>query len=165
MSSNSSVRNSEFRVVPKLESMTDIVIGAGEEVSIISKDGDSMNDDSILKAYMDKVDADQREMRVEMRDREERINRSITDSEQRMNEKMDRIERLIVDQNNRYEEKTEKLEDKMNKLGEKFDESVEKIKRDKVSNSIGIAAIVIAAGALFIALYQMYNGIIPLLTR
>lgn len=132
----------------------------------IGKDGDFMNEDSILKAYMDKVDSEQRELHTEMREREERINRSITDSEQRKNEKLDRIEMLIYDHERKLAHETDNiqykmhmLEEKMNKLDNKFEE----IKHDKVLIIIGIATIAIAGCSLLISLYQMFNGGVPLL--
>ncbi|WWR14703.1 hypothetical protein V1224_09310 [Lachnospiraceae bacterium JLR.KK008] len=46
-----------------------------------------MDDNKLLEKYMDKVDADQRSLREEMREREERITKMTEDSEARIDAK------------------------------------------------------------------------------
>lgn len=67
-----------------------------------------MDDNKLLEKYMDKVDADQRSLKEEMREREERIVKITADSEARIDAKLSKIEEILVNQNNVVNVKFEK---------------------------------------------------------
>lgn len=126
------------------------------------KEETNMDDNKLLEKYMDKVDADQRSLREEMREREERITKMTADSEARIDAKLSKIEEMIVNQNNVVNAKFEKIEDKFEKMEEKFDNSVKDIKGNKIAIwGICIATILSVAGIAYAAI-QVFQGFVNL---
>lgn len=72
---------------------------------------DSMDD--LLQKYIEKVDRDQSDLRKDIKDSEDRVNRVVENSEQRMDKRLDRIEQMINDQNNRIDALSEKITTKL----------------------------------------------------
>lgn len=109
-----------------------------------------MDDNKLLEIYMEKVDKDQRELRNDMKERETRIEKQISDSELRQNERMNRIEQLIVAQN-----------EKIDFLKDKVSEQLESDKKYRHTNNIAIALGVIAT---VIALVGIYYATVSMIT-
>lgn len=114
-----------------------------------------MNDNELLKTYMDKVDRDQRDLKTEMRERETRIDKNLQESERRIDEKLERIEKLISEQNKNYNEK-------IDKLSNKFDNSVAEIKSNKLQIIALIIATILSVAAVAIAAIQVVQGFISI---
>lgn len=129
--------------------------GMTRGMNSIRVEGDNMKNDDILRAYMDKVDMDQRELKKEMKEREERISQNIRESEQRMDDRLDRIESMISDQNKNYDGKIEKLSDKL-------DQSVIAIKSNKWQIVIAAVATVLSVAGIAFATMQVVQGILSL---
>lgn len=125
------------------------------EKQFIQDEGDDMNNNEILRAYMDKVDNDQRDLKGEMRERERRVEQNIKDSEHRMDERLDRIERMIIEQNKNYV-------NEIDKLASKFDDSVKEIKSDKKQTVAIVIATVLSVAAIAIASIQVVQGFLSL---
>ena len=126
-------------------------------VSIWKSGDDHMNADDLLKSYMDKIDNDQRDLKAEMREREERMIKATVDSEARMDARLERIEKLIEKQNADANEKFIRMEDK-------FDGSVKDIKENKISIwGICIATILSVAGLAYAAI-QVFQSFVSLVT-
>lgn len=96
-----------------------------------------MNENDILKTYMQKIDKDQSDLRQDIRESERRTTERMRHIEERMDERLNRIEDLIA--------KTNDAVDK------KFDKIVEDNKNTKnwvigvcLTTIVGIAAMVIA---------------------
>ena len=118
-------------------------------------EGDDMKSDDMLRAYMDKVDKDQRELKSEMRERENRISLNIRESEQRMDARLDRIEKMICEQNENYDKKIETLSNKL-------DDSVVAIQSNKRQIIALIIATIISVAGVAIAAIQVVQGFISL---
>lgn len=127
-----------------------------EEIKhLIPDEGDDMKNDEILRAYIDKVDNDQRELKQEMRERENRIEQNIRESEKRMDARLDRIEEMISSQNKNYDEKIEKLTSK-------FENSVIDIKSNKVQILALIIATILSVAGVAVAAIQVVQGFLSL---
>lgn len=139
---------------------------AESEREYAKSEGDDMKSDEILQAYMDKVDRDQRDLKVEIREREERIAQGIKDSEQRMDDRMARIEQMILEQNKSYEAKmdklTEKVEVSMKEMNSKFENSVTEIKSNKLQIVALVIATVLSVAGVAIAAIQVVQGFLTL---
>lgn len=150
-----------------LSKLTSLYEGLGMLIEPLNGDKKSMNENELLKTYMDKVDQDQRDLKSEMREREARISDEIAKSEKRMDERMAHIEELL-------EHNIEKISDKvdnsskemMRKYDEsmqKYDDSVKEIKNNRLQ-IFGIAiATVISVAAVCIAAIQVVQGIINII--
>ena len=87
-----------------------------EVSSGIVKEYDRSGDDSmddLLQKYIEKVDRDQSDLRKDIKDSEDRINRIVENSEMRMDKRLDRIEQMINEQNNKIDALSEKMTTKL----------------------------------------------------
>lgn len=107
-----------------------------------SGEGVAMEDNKLFEKYMDKIDRDQRELRDDMRERESRIEKQISDSEARENERMNRIEQLIQSQN-----------DKIDALKDEVGKKLEDDKKYRHTNNIAIVLGVIATALTMVGIY------------
>ncbi len=101
---------------------------------------DSMDD--LLQKYIEKVDRDQSDLRKDIKDSEDRVNRVVENSEQRMDKRLDRIEQMINDQNNRIDALSEKITTKL-----------EEDRKYRHTNNIAIVLGVIATVAAMVGIY------------
>ena len=116
-----------------------------EAPSGIVKEYDRSGDDSmddLLQKYIEKVDRDQSDLRKDIKDSEDRVNRVVENSEQRMDKRLDRIEQMINDQNNRIDALSEKITTKL-----------EEDRKYRHTNNIAIVLGVIATVADLIGIY------------
>lgn len=119
------------------------------------KEDEKMTDNKLLEKYMDKVDADQRYLKEEMREREERMIKTSADSEARITERLNQIQEMISNQNNVVNSKFEKMD-------EKLEDSVKDIKENKIAIwGICIATILSVAGIAYAAM-QVFQGFVSL---
>lgn len=70
---------------------------------------DKMDDNKLLELYINKVDKDQAELKLDLRDSEKRIESHISSVESRMDERLNRIEDMINSQNDKIDTVGEKL--------------------------------------------------------
>lgn len=115
----------------------------------------AMDDNKLLEKYMDKVDQDQRDLRNELKERELRIEKQISEAEKREKERMDRIENLIAQQN----EKIDGLKDEVSK-------QLEDEKKYRHNNNIaivaGVVATVVALAGIYFATISTITDVIGL---
>lgn len=104
---NSTVTNFRDRV---RENGSDKIL-SGKIGEYKKPEDDSMDD--LLQKYIEKVDRDQSDLRKDIKDSEDRVNRVVENSEQRMDKRLDRIEQMINDQNNRIDALSEKITTKL----------------------------------------------------
>ena len=104
---NSTVTNFRDRV---RENSSDKIL-SGKIGEYKKPEDDSMDD--LLQKYIEKVDRDQSDLRKDIKDSEDRVNRVVENSEQRMDKRLDRIEQMINDQNNRIDALSEKITTKL----------------------------------------------------
>lgn len=136
-------------VSPFIEKWKD-VSASSKEIATDGKEGAVMEDNKLLEKYMDKIDRDQRELRNDVREREARIEKQISDSEARENDRMNRIEQLIVSQN-----------EKIDSLNDKVREQLESDKKYRHTNNI---AIVIGVVTTVIAMIGIYFATVSMIT-
>lgn len=98
--------------------------------------------DDLLQKYIEKVDRDQSDLRKDIKDSEDRVNRVVENSEQRMDKRLDRIEQMINDQNNRIDALSEKITTKL-----------EEDRKYRHTNNIAIVLGVIATVAAMVGIY------------
>lgn len=115
-----------------------------------------MNNNDILKSYIDKMDRDQYELKQDIREREDRINKNISESEHRMDERLDRIENMIREQNSEYS-------NKVDYLSNKFEQSMKEIKSDKKQMIAIVIATVISVAGVAIAAIQVVQGFLSII--
>lgn len=104
--------------------------------------GDDMDD--LLKSYIEKVDRDQSDLKTDMREREERTEKRISESEDRMDARLDRIEKMIISQN----EKFDKIDDKISKVNEEVSNRLDDYRKFMwgiaISIFLAIAAMIVS---------------------
>ena len=120
----------------------------GEGKVIRMEEGKDM--DELLKAYIEKVDRDQSELREDIRESEKRTEKRIEDSEQRMNMRLDKIEEMINKQN-----------DKIDELKQSVNNKLEDDKKYRHTNNI---AIVIGVISTVIAMIGIYYATVSTIT-
>lgn len=64
------------------------------------KEGESMDDNDLLKAYIDKINQDQHELKIDIRESEKRTSERLDKIEKRMDDRLNRIEDMINRTNN-----------------------------------------------------------------
>lgn len=133
---NSTVTNFRDRV---RENGSDKIL-SGKIGEYKKPEDDSMDD--LLQKYIEKVDRDQSDLRKDIKDSEDRVNRVVENSEQRMDKRLDRIEQMINDQNNRIDALSEKITTKL-----------EEDRKYRHTNNIAIVLGVIATVAAMIGIY------------
>ena len=74
-----------------MEDYCDNKSGLSKSQSVIQKVVKDQKMDDLLKTYIEKVDKDQMALREEMREREQRTEKRIDDSERRMEDKINKI--------------------------------------------------------------------------
>ena len=104
---NSTVTNFRDRV---RENGSDKIL-SGKIGEYKKPEDDSMDD--LLQKYIEKVDRDQSDLRKDIKDSEDRINRIVENSEMRMDKRLDRIEQMINEQNNKIDALSEKMTTKL----------------------------------------------------
>lgn len=87
--------------------------GLSKSHGIVQKVVKDQKMDDLLKTYIEKVDKDQMALREEMREREQRTEKRIDDSEHRMEAKISRIEEMINSQNEKMDTLKETINVKM----------------------------------------------------
>ena len=133
---NSTVTNFRDRVI---ENSSDKIL-SGKIGEYKKPEDDSMDD--LLQKYIEKVDRDQSDLRKDIKDSEDRVNRVVENSEQRMDKRLDRIEQMINDQNNRIDALSEKITTKL-----------EEDRKYRHTNNIAIVLGVIATVAAMVGIY------------
>ena len=133
---NSTVTNLRDRV---RENSSDKIL-SGKIGEYKKPEDDSMDD--LLQKYIEKVDRDQSDLRKDIKDSEDRVNRVVENSEQRMDKRLDRIEQMINDQNNRIDALSEKITTKL-----------EEDRKYRHTNNIAIVLGVIATVAAMVGIY------------
>ena len=133
---NSTVTNFRDRV---RENSSDKIL-SGKIGEYKKPEDDSMDD--LLQKYIEKVDRDQSDLRKDIKDSEDRVNRVVENSEQRMDKRLDRIEQMINDQNNRIDALSEKITTKL-----------EEDRKYRHTNNIAIVLGVIAMVAAMVGIY------------
>ncbi|MFQ7482169.1 MAG: DUF1515 family protein [Ruminococcus sp.] len=133
---NSTVTNFRDRV---RENSSDKIL-SGKIGEYKKPEDDSMDD--LLQKYIEKVDRDQSDLRKDIKDSEDRVNRVVENSEQRMDKRLDRIEQMINDQNNRIDALSEKITTKL-----------EEDRKYRHTNNIAIVLGVIATVAAMVGIY------------
>ena len=133
---NSTVTNFRDRV---RENGSDKIL-SGKIGEYKKPEDDSMDD--LLQKYIEKVDRDQSDLRKDIQDSEDRVNRVVENSEQRMDKRLDRIEQMINDQNNRIDALSEKITTKL-----------EEDRKYRHTNNIAIVLGVIATVAAMVGIY------------
>ncbi len=133
---NSTVTNFRDRV---RENGSDKIL-SGKIGEYKKPEDDSMDD--LLQKYIEKVDRDQSDLRKDIKDSEDRVNRVVENSEQRMDKRLDRIEQMINDQNNRIDALSEKITTKL-----------EEDRKYRHTNNIAIVLGVIATVAAMVGIY------------
>lgn len=116
----------------------------------LKREVDGMDENRLLEMYIEKVDKDQRELRENMKEREERVEKQIEASEARENDRMNRIEQMISSQN-----------EKIDSLKEKISEQLEEDKKYRHTNNI---AIVIGVVTTVITLIGIYYATVSMIT-
>lgn len=115
--------------------------------------GDDMDD--LLKSYIEKVDRDQSELKIDMREREERIEKRISESESRMDARLDRIENMLNDQNN-------KIDDLKEHVNEKLEDDKKYRHTNNIAIVLGVIATVIAMVGIYYATVSTITDIISM---
>ena len=133
---NSTVTNFRDRV---RENGSDKIL-SGKIGEYKKPEDDSMDD--LLQKYIEKVDRAQSDLRKDIKDSEDRVNRVVENSEQRMDKRLDRIEQMINDQNNRIDALSEKITTKL-----------EEDRKYRHTNNIAIVLGVIATVAAMVGIY------------
>ena len=133
---NSTVTNFRDRV---RENGSDKIL-SGKIGEYKKPEDDSMDD--LLQKYIEKVDRDQSDLRKDIKDSEDRVNRVVENSDQRMDKRLDRIEQMINDQNNRIDALSEKITTKL-----------EEDRKYRHTNNIAIVLGVIATVAAMVGIY------------
>lgn len=114
------------------------------EINASQKEVQDMDENKLLEKYMDKIDTDQRELKLDVREREERIEKRVAESESRMDMRLDRIERMIISQN----EKFDKIDDKITKVNEEVGDKLEDYRKFMwgiaISIFLAIAAMIVS---------------------
>lgn len=103
-----------------------------------AKEEDRMNDNDLLKAYMDKISQDQTEIRTDSRESERRISERINEIEKRMDTRLNRIEDMIASS-------TKKTDTAINNLKESVDSKMRWVVGTSITTILGIAAMVVTA--------------------
>jgi exonuclease VII large subunit len=116
--------------------------GLSKSHGIVQKVVKDQKMDDLLKTYIEKVDKDQMALREEMREREQRTEKRIDDSEHRMEAKISRIEEMINSQN-----------EKMDTLKETINVKMEEEKKYRHSNTIAIISGVVATVLAMVGIY------------
>lgn len=124
--------------------------GETRNIFSVKEEDVDMDDNKLLEKYMDKIDADQRELKSDVREREERIEKRITESEVRMENHLSHIEEMIIEQNKKFDELKERVNDKL-----------EDDKKYRHTNNI---AIVIGVVTTVIAMIGIYYATISTIT-
>lgn len=109
----------------------------------IEEEDANMDENKLLEKYMDKIDSDQRELKAEVREREERIEKRIAESERRIDLKLERIENMISEQN-------KKMDDVKDSVNQKMDEN----RRFMWGIVITIVLSIIASIGVIVSTYQ-----------
>lgn len=137
------VRHVEFRTTG--EEIDKRVTGFGRASRIYEAQhigGDDMDD--LLKSYIEKVDRDQSELKIDMREREERTEKRISESEGRMDARLDRIEKMIISQNENFD----KIDDKISKVNEEVSNKLDDYRKFMwgiaISIFLAIAAMIVS---------------------
>ena len=102
----------------------------------ISYGENKMDSNELLKAYMEKVDRDQSDLRSDIRESERRTSANIDNIERRMDERLNRIEDMISNSINKNNEKIEALESKI-------DGKTRWVVGTCIATIVGIAAMVV----------------------
>lgn len=114
------------------------------EMKVSQKEVLDMDENKLLEKYMDKIDADQRELKTDVREREERIDKRVTESESRMDARLDRIENMITSQN----EKFDKIDGKITRVNEEVGNKLEDYRKFlwgiAISIFLAIAAMIVS---------------------
>lgn len=105
---------------------------------------DTMDDNKLLEKYMDKVDSDQRDLKVEMRESERRTEKRIESSDKRLDEHVSRIVGVIEEQNKKFDKIDDKMEAISNKVSEGFNEYRKFMWGIAISILLGIAAMILS---------------------
>lgn len=101
----------ENKIVKFVEHKPDTSVVANEYVvEKYNKDGESMDD--LLQKYIEKVDRDQSDLRVDIRESEKRNQKRFEESDKRIEERMIRIADMIQQQN----QKIDKIDEKMDNI-------------------------------------------------
>lgn len=120
---------------------SETAIGEGYQYRRIynrAKEEDRMNDNDLLKAYMDKISQDQTEIRSDSRESERRMSERINEIEKRMDTRLNRIEDMIASS-------TEKTDTAINDLKESVDSKMRWVVGTSITTILGIAAMVVTA--------------------
>lgn len=155
-----------FKSRPNYEYNTDSIVEENsvekgittEDISILTKAlrvGDAMNDDDMLKIYINKIDTDQRDLKSEMREREERMIKSSEDAEKRMSDSISSINIAIEKQNAMIETKFNRMEDEMKS-------SVKDIKSNKLTIIFALLGFLVSLGAVIIAGIQVVESLVSM---
>jgi len=128
--------------------------------------GNNMENNNLLEKYIEKVDRDQSDLRIDIRASEERTAKSISEIQQRMDDRLNRIEDLLVKQNDNFEIKFDKLE---NKIDNKFDNLERKVDDNKrfmrnieITIIVALVATTLGASALGLSLVQIVQNLVSL---
>ena len=95
-----------------------------------------MNENDMLKAYMEKVDRDQSDLRADIRESERRTSEKIDKIEERMDQRLNRIEDIIT-------KSTDNTATKIDNLEKEVSSTLKWVIGTCVATIIGIAAMVI----------------------
>ena len=104
--------------------------------NISKREETKMNENDILKAYIEKVDRDQSDLRADIRESERRTSEKMDKIEERMDQRLNRIEDMI-------QKSTKDTADSIEKLNEKVESKLHWIENTCIATIIGIAAMVI----------------------
>ena len=71
---------------------------------------DDMDNNELLKVYIEKVDRDQSDLRADIKESERRTTEQVSRIESRMDDRLNRIENLISETNERVERKIDDMQ-------------------------------------------------------
>ena len=127
----------------KTDSMTETPINTNLFQKAIWEMGKTkMNENDILKTFIEKVDRDQSDLKIDIRESEKRTSDKINKMEERMDARLNRIEDAIA-------KSVESTDEKMDDLKKTVDSKMNWVIGTCLATIIGIAGI---AGALFLTL-------------
>ena len=101
---------------------------------------DFMDNNDLLKVYIEKVDRDQSDLRADIKESERRTTEQINRVESRMDERLNRIETLLLDTQERVSQTTKVIDAKL----ETFRSDIKEHKFFRITSSIGIITVCLA---------------------
>lgn len=123
---------------------TPIEISSMASFGLAGRLEETMDNNDILKTYIDKIDRDQTALREDIRESERRTSGHIASVEEKMDARLNRIEDMIAKSNDRLDLKMASIEGKIESVDSKIDAKLETFRGELREHKIFRASMTIA---------------------